>query len=65
MVCDGPNGDFRSYEVVTTIKNLGGIGLVLITDAYGLAVENFVDFPATFISPKDGISVLQYIKSTR
>lgn len=59
VVCVGPSGD--SSE----IKKLGGKGLVLITDVYGSIAENFGDFPVTVIYPKYGVSILNYITSTR
>ncbi|KAK7352223.1 hypothetical protein VNO80_17642 [Phaseolus coccineus] len=63
VVCENVNGDFFPDDIITTIKDLGGIGLALITHSE-LTAANFGDFPVTVINPKDGSSVLQYLNST-
>ncbi|CAJ1975308.1 unnamed protein product [Sphenostylis stenocarpa] len=59
VVCDG----MHDYFLVDTLKKFGGIGLVLIVNL-SVVADNFGNFPATEVNPKDGIKILQYIKST-
>lgn len=43
------------------MQALGGIGLAHIIDQDGSVTFNYEDFPATKISSKDGVAILQYI----
>ena len=65
VVCDDKNDKYSTRKKVATVKAVGGIGLVHITDQNGAIASNYGDFPATVISSKDGITILQYINSTR
>lgn len=65
VVCEGKNDKYSTRKKVITVKAVGGIGLVHITDQNGAIASNYGDFPATVISSKDGITILQYINSTR
>ncbi|KAL5189494.1 CO(2)-response secreted protease [Glycine soja] len=64
VVCEGKNDKYSTRKKVITVKAVGGIGLVHITDQNGAIASNYGDFPATVISSKDGITILQYINST-
>lgn len=65
VVCDGKNDGYSTSEKIGTVKEAGGIGLVHITDQNGAIASYYGDFPATVISSKDGVTILQYINSTR
>ncbi|KAH1109408.1 hypothetical protein AAZX31_04G021400 [Glycine max] len=64
VVCDGKNDGYSTSEKIGTVKEAGGIGLVHITDQNGAIASYYGDFPATVISSKDGVTILQYINST-
>ncbi|XP_047170764.1 CO(2)-response secreted protease [Vigna umbellata] len=64
VLCDGRNDEYSTSEIIDTVKTLGGIGLVHITDSNGAIASYYGDFPATVISSKDGASILQYINSS-
>jgi len=65
VLCDGRNDEYSTGEIIETVKNVGGIGLVHITDSNGAIASYYGDFPATVISPKDGATILQYINSSK
>ncbi|KHN09070.1 CO(2)-response secreted protease-like [Glycine soja] len=64
VVCDDKNDKYSTRKKVATVKAVGGIGLVHITDQNEAIASNYGDFPATVISSKDGVTILQYINST-
>ncbi|TKY75266.1 CO(2)-response secreted protease [Spatholobus suberectus] len=64
VVCDGKDDEYSTSEKADTVKAVGGIGLVHITDDNGVLASNYGDFPVTVISSKDGVTILQYINST-
>ncbi|MCI30925.1 subtilisin-like protease-like, partial [Trifolium medium] len=47
VVCDGDINELSSYEIISTVQDLGGLGLVLITDQVGAEAGYYGDFPAT------------------
>ncbi|KAJ8762267.1 hypothetical protein K2173_007423 [Erythroxylum novogranatense] len=47
------------------IQDLGGIGLILADDHSRGVASNFLEFPMTVISSKDGTQILTYINSTQ
>lgn len=66
VICDGKNDDqYTTSDKIDTVKDVGGIGLVHITDESGAIASSYGDFPATVINSKDGAAILQYINSTR
>lgn len=66
VICDGKDDDESSTsEKIDTVKEVGGLGLVHITDQEGAAISPFGDFPATVVSSKDAATILQYLNSTR
>jgi len=66
VICDGKKDPkYITMEKINIVKAAGGIGLAHITDQDGSVAFNYVDFPATEISSKDGVALLQYINSTR
>ncbi|XP_021283802.1 CO(2)-response secreted protease-like [Herrania umbratica] len=64
VVCD-QDGPYSPTEKKDVVKNLGGIGVVLIDDESRAVASTFGTFPATVISSKDGAKVLSYINSTK
>ncbi|KAG5033790.1 hypothetical protein JHK87_008700 [Glycine soja] len=65
VICDGKKDPkYITMEKINIVKAAGGIGLAHITDQDGSVAFNYVDFPATEISSKDGVALLQYINST-
>ncbi|XP_007017871.2 PREDICTED: CO(2)-response secreted protease isoform X1 [Theobroma cacao] len=64
VVCD-KDGPYSPSEKKDVVKNLGGIGVVLIDDESRAVASTFGTFPATVISSKDGAKVLSYINSTK
>ncbi|XP_020236057.1 CO(2)-response secreted protease [Cajanus cajan] len=66
VVCDGKDDGYVSntYTKIDSVKALGGIGLVHISEEDGAVAFNYVDYPATVITFKDGARLLQYINST-
>jgi hypothetical protein len=66
VICDGiKDFDFGIFEKIDIVKDLGGIGLVHITDLDGAVAENYKDFPATVVRSKNAATILQYVNSTR
>ena len=59
---EGGGSDWQSQA--ETVKNLGGVGLVLIDDDSKLVAEKF-STPMTVISKKDGLEILSYVNSSR
>lgn len=59
---EGGGSDWQGQA--ETVKNLGGVGVVLIDDNSKLVAEKFPS-PMTVISKKDGAEVLSYVKSSR
>ncbi|KAL2346226.1 hypothetical protein Fmac_000226 [Flemingia macrophylla] len=65
VVCNGNKDEaYTTADKVEIVKGAGGIGLVHITDDEGTIASNYVDFPTSLISSKDGAIVIQYINST-
>ncbi|ESW08103.1 hypothetical protein PHAVU_009G018600 [Phaseolus vulgaris] len=64
VLCDGRNDEYSTSEIIDTVKAVGGIGLVHITDEYGAIASYYGDFPVTVTSSKDGATILQYINSS-
>ncbi|CAJ2642910.1 unnamed protein product [Trifolium pratense] len=65
VICDGINEtDYSTFDKISIIKELGGLGLVHITDQEGGVDDNYEDFPATIVRPKDDAPILQYVNST-
>ncbi|CAJ1973194.1 unnamed protein product [Sphenostylis stenocarpa] len=65
VVCDGrDDGEYSTSDKIDTVKAVGGIGLVHITDENGAIASYYGDFPATVISSKDSATILQYINSS-
>ncbi|XP_027354812.1 CO(2)-response secreted protease-like [Abrus precatorius] len=64
VVCDGKDDGYSTSEKISIVKQVGGIGVVHITEQNGAVASNFGDFPATEISSKDAATILQYINST-
>ncbi|RDX76568.1 CO(2)-response secreted protease, partial [Mucuna pruriens] len=65
VICDGQNDDeYSTSDKIDTVKAVGGIGLVHISEENEAIASNYGDFPATVISSKDGATILQYINST-
>jgi len=65
VLCDGRNDEYSTSEIIDTVKAVGGIGLVHITDEYGAIASYYGDFPVTVTSSKDGATILQYINSSK
>ncbi|KAI5402782.1 CO(2)-response secreted protease [Lathyrus oleraceus] len=64
VVCDGTNDDYSTYVKISIVEELGGLGLVHITDSEGAVANNYKDFPATVVRPINASALLQYINST-
>ncbi|WJX36064.1 hypothetical protein P8452_23981 [Trifolium repens] len=64
VICDGINDFYGTIIKMDTVKEVGGIGLVHITDLQGALVENYKDFPATIVRSKNAATLLQYVNST-
>jgi len=47
------------------VQEAGGLGLVHISDQDGAVVNNYANFPATVVRPKDDSILIQYVNSTR
>ncbi|GAU24960.1 hypothetical protein TSUD_311950 [Trifolium subterraneum] len=60
VVCDDVINDY----IVSRVQDLGGLGLVLITDQLGAEAGYYGDFPATVVSTKHAATILKYINST-
>jgi predicted RNA-binding protein with RPS1 domain len=65
VICDGINVFYGTFIKIDTVKEVGGIGLVHITDQEGAVVDNYKDFPATVVRSKNDATILQYVNSTR
>jgi hypothetical protein len=65
VVCDGIDDRQTTFAKIDTVKEVGGLGLVHITDKEGAVANNYVDFPATVVRSKDATTILQYVNSTR
>ncbi|WJX36059.1 hypothetical protein P8452_23976 [Trifolium repens] len=64
VVCDGIDDHQTTFAKIDTVKEVGGLGLVHITDKEGAVANNYVDFPATVVRSKDATTILQYVNST-
>ncbi|CAJ2642911.1 unnamed protein product [Trifolium pratense] len=65
VICDGIDDDiYTTDDKIGVLQKLGGIGLVHITNNEGAVAENYGDFPATIVRPKDDATILQYVNST-
>ncbi|XP_061359287.1 CO(2)-response secreted protease [Gastrolobium bilobum] len=64
VLCDGQSNSDSTSDIADTLKEVGGLGLVHITDQDGAMILSYGDFPATVISPKDAPTILQYVNST-
>ncbi|GAU24959.1 hypothetical protein TSUD_311940 [Trifolium subterraneum] len=71
VICDGINDDddddddYRTIKKIAIVKDLGGLGLVHITDKEEADADSYGDFPATIVRSKDDATILQYVNSTR
>ncbi|XVE69691.1 hypothetical protein DITRI_Ditri10aG0011500 [Diplodiscus trichospermus] len=65
VVCDNDNSLYAQSEKKEEVKNLGGIGVVLIDDESRAVASTFGTFPMTVISSNDSATVLSYINSTK
>ncbi|MCI10184.1 subtilisin-like protease-like, partial [Trifolium medium] len=66
VICDGTNDvDYSTTDKIGVVQDLGGLGLVHITNNEGAVADNYGDFPATIVRPKDDATILQYVNSTR
>ncbi|GAU24962.1 hypothetical protein TSUD_311970 [Trifolium subterraneum] len=65
VVCDGIDDLQTTNGKINTVQDLGGLGLVHITDKEGAVANSYGDFPATVIRSKDASTILQYVNSTR
>lgn len=65
VICDGKDDEYSTSEKINTVKEVGGLGLVHISDQEGAVVSSYGDFPATVIRSKDAAPILQYVNSTR
>ncbi|KAH7528053.1 hypothetical protein FEM48_Zijuj05G0030900 [Ziziphus jujuba var. spinosa] len=63
VICDSDDG-YRPYDKRDAVKNMGGIGAVIIDTLTRSVAENFGGFPTTVISPKDAQDILSYWNST-
>ncbi|XP_045806062.1 CO(2)-response secreted protease-like [Trifolium pratense] len=67
VICDGMNDTNFYYSTslkVRVLQGMGALGLVHITDKEGAVPDNYGDFPATIVRPKDHATILQYLNST-
>nr|XP_015887199.2 CO(2)-response secreted protease-like isoform X1 [Ziziphus jujuba var. spinosa] len=63
VICDSDDG-YRPYDKRDAVKNMGGIGAVIIDTLTRSVAENFGGFPTTVISSKDAQDILSYWNST-
>ncbi|KAL5073846.1 hypothetical protein RYX36_012830 [Vicia faba] len=64
VVCDGINDDYTTYDKITIVEEVGGLGLIHITDIEGAVANNYKDFPATVVRPTNASTLLQFVNST-
>ncbi|CAK8569130.1 unnamed protein product [Lathyrus sativus] len=64
VLCDGRTDHHSTYSKVDVVAEVGGLGLVHITDSEGAEATYYNDFPATAVTSKDAIPILEYVNST-
>ncbi|XP_028784672.1 CO(2)-response secreted protease-like [Neltuma alba] len=64
VICDGKSDDYSTSEKISIVQEAGAVGLVNADDQGRYVASNFGKFPATVISSKDEVTLLQYLNST-
>lgn len=67
VLCDGTTDHLSTVYKIDAVKEVGGLGLVHITDSEGVVANDpYIDFPATtVVTPKNAAPILEYVNSTR
>ncbi|XP_058780809.1 CO(2)-response secreted protease-like [Vicia villosa] len=65
VLCRGTTTDHLvTGDKIDAVKEVGGLGLIHITDNEGAVADNYKDFPATVVRPINASALLQYVNST-
>ena len=64
VICDNDE-DINSYYKMNEVRNLEGIGAVLVSDKTNGDASDFDEFPMTVIRSKDAVEIFAYLNSTK
>ncbi|KAI5402788.1 CO(2)-response secreted protease [Lathyrus oleraceus] len=66
VLCDGTTDHLSTQDKIDAVKEVGGLGLVHITDSEGVVANDpYIDFPATtVVTPENAAPILEYVNST-
>lgn len=65
VLCENNDGEYSPREKLAEVKELHGVGLILIDDEIRAVASRYGAFPMTVISSKDASEIRSYINSTR
>lgn len=65
VVCDNDDNEYSEKSKLEVVKDLGGVGLILVDDEETSVASAYSTFPMTVVSSKDASEILSYMNSTR
>ncbi|XP_058756440.1 CO(2)-response secreted protease-like [Vicia villosa] len=63
VLCNGITDHLSTRKKIDAVKEVGGLGLIHITDSEGAVANNYMDFLATVVRPVNASALLQYVNS--
>lgn len=64
VVCETTDG-YATYGKSDAVMSLGGVGVIIVSDAARFVVDTYGSFAGTAVSSKDAKELFSYINSTR
>lgn len=65
VVCDNDDNEYSEKSKLEEVKDLGGVGLILVDDEQRSVASIYGAFPMTVVSSEDASEILSYMNSTR
>ncbi|XP_030446914.1 CO(2)-response secreted protease-like isoform X1 [Syzygium oleosum] len=64
VVCDNDDNEYSEKSKLEEVKDLGGVGLILVDDEQRSVASIYGAFPMTVVSSEDASEILSYMNST-
>ncbi|KAK3424934.1 hypothetical protein EUGRSUZ_F01673 [Eucalyptus grandis] len=64
VVCDNDDNEYSKESKLEEVKDLGGVGLILVDDEERSVTSTYGTFPMTVVSSKDASEILSYMNSS-